>query len=100
MGIPTDDQRERGTAIIAAAIVGAALILSWGMSRSDQRYQLASSGDAVIRMNTDSGEMIACNAQKCSRVEPPIRAKTFGPLTVEIGESDEPRALPAPSNQQ
>jgi hypothetical protein len=51
-------------------------------------------------MDTDSGELIACNAQRCSRVQPPARAKTFGPLTVEIGDKDdEQKALPAPGNQ-
>lgn len=34
----------RGSAMIAAAIVGAALILSWGMSGSQQRYQVAGGG--------------------------------------------------------
>jgi hypothetical protein len=99
MSTPTDDRRDRGSGIIAAAIVGAALILSWGMSRSEPRYQLASSGEAVIRMDTDSGELIACNTQRCSQVQPPDRAKTFGPLTVEIGDSQQPKALPAPTNQ-
>ena len=74
------------------------MILSWGMSRSEPRYQLASAGDAVVRMDTDSGELIACNAQRCSRVQPPDRARTFGPLTVEIGDDEEQKALPAPEN--
>ena len=100
MDQPADDRRDRGSSIIAAAILGAALILSWGMSKSEPRYQLASSGEAVIRMDTDSGELIACNAQRCSRVQPPDRAKTFGPLTVEIGDSDEQTKLPAPTNEQ
>ena len=98
MGTPDNDSRDRGPGIIAAAIVGAALILSWGMSGSESRYQLASAGDAVVRMDTDSGELIACNAQRCNRIEPPARAKTFGPLTVEIGDDEQNKALPAPSN--
>jgi hypothetical protein len=50
-------------------------------------------------MDTDSGELFACNAQRCSRVQPPARAKTFGPLTVEIGDSGgEQKALPPPAN--
>jgi len=100
MSTPDDNRRDRGPGIIAAAIVGAALILSWGKSNSEPRYQLASSGDAVVRMDTDSGEMIACNTQRCNRVRPPDRAKTFGPLTVEIGDNAEKKAppLPAPSN--
>jgi hypothetical protein len=95
MSTQGDERRDRGRAFIAAAIVGAALILSWGRSSSEPRYQLASSGDAVIRMDTDSGELIACNAQRCSRVQPPARARTFGPLTVEIGDDEENKALPA-----
>ena len=98
MSTPDDDRRNRGSAFIAAAILGAALILSWGKSNSEPRYQLASSGDAVVRMDTDSGEMIACNAQRCNRVRPPDRAKTFGPLTVEIGDDAENKALQAPAN--
>ena len=98
MSTPTDDRGDRASGIIAAAIVGAALILSWGMSKSEPRYQLASSQGAVVRMDTDSGEMIACNAQRCTRVQPPDRAKTFGPLTVEIGDSEEPPKPPAPAN--
>lgn len=88
----------RGPGIIAAALIGAALILSWGNSRDEPRYQLASSGDGVVRMDTDSGEMIACNAQRCSRVQPPDRSKTFGPLTIEVGEEAEKRGPPAPAN--
>ena len=93
-----DNHRDRGPGIIAAAIVGAALILSWGNSNSEPRYQLASAGDGVVRMDTDSGEMIACNSQRCSKVEPPSRAKTLGPLTVEIGDDAEKKAPPAPAN--
>jgi hypothetical protein len=99
MSSPNDERRDRGPGIIAAAIVGAALILSWGMGRSEPRYQLASAGEAVVRMDTDSGELVACNAQRCSRVQPPDRAKTFGPLTVEIGDEDDQKALPPIANQ-
>lgn len=84
---------ERGSVLIAAAIVGAALVISWGMSNSQPRYELAASGDTVVRMDTDSGELIACNQQRCVRVEPPDRAKTFGPLTVQFQSKPE-TALP------
>jgi hypothetical protein len=93
-----EDNRRKDSAIIAVAIVGAALILSWGISKDEPRYQIASSGDGVVRMDTDSGEMIACNGQGCRRIEPPSRAKTFGPLTIEVGDDAEKKAPPAPAN--
>ena len=98
MSESNDNRTDKGSSIIAVAIVAAALILSWGLSGDEPRYQLASSGDGVVRMDTDSGEMIACNAQRCRRVEPPDRAKTFGPLTVEIGDDAEKTEPPAPVN--
>lgn len=91
---------DRGSVLIAASVIGAALILSWGMSSSEPRYQLAASGDTVVRMDNDSGELLACNRQRCARVEPPARAKTFGPLTFEIGDSEKTPALPAPEENQ
>ncbi len=98
MSTPGDDRPDhRGSAFIAAAILGAAMILSWG-GPDEPRYQLASSGDGVVRMDTDSGEMIACNAQRCSRVQPPARARSFGPVTFEIGDDAEKKAPPATSN--
>ena len=84
----------RDGALIAGAIVLSALILSWGISRGEPRCALAAAGDTVVRMDTDSGELIACNEQRCARVEPPDRAKTFGPLTVQFDSETEP-ALPA-----
>ena len=89
-----EDQRNKGSAIIAVAIVAAAFILSWGNSRDEPRYQIVSSGDGVMRMDTDSGEMMACNAQRCARVQPPDRAKTFGPLTIQVGDEAEKKAPP------
>lgn len=96
----SDEGRERpdsGNRMIAAAIVGAALILSWGSGKSEPRYQIASAGDAIARMDSDSGEMIACNTSGCRQIEQPDRAKTFGPLTVQI-DGDDKKALPAPGN--
>ncbi|NUT00263.1 MAG: hypothetical protein HOP96_04755 [Sphingomonas sp.] len=95
-----DEQRlspppvDRGKALIAAAILGGALVLSWGVSGNGFRYQIAASGDTVVRLDTDSGEMIACNRQRCTRVESPDRAKTFGPLTIHF-DSKETNALAA-----
>ena len=98
MSNPSDERTDRGPGIIAAAIVCAALILSWGLTKSEPRYQITSAGDSVVRMDTDSGELIACNTKGCNRIEAPDRAKTFGPLTVQI-DSDDNKALPAPANQ-
>ena len=99
MSNANDDRASRGPGIIAAAIVGAALVLSWGLSSDEPRYQLASSGDGIVRMDSDSGEMIACTAQGgCRRIEAPDRAKTFGPLTIEVGDDAEKKAPPAPAN--
>ena len=89
------NQTDRGSALIAAAIVAAAAILSWGTSDSAPKYQLASSGSAVVRMDTDSGAMIACDIQRCVQIKQPDRAKTLGPLTLRIGNSDDG---PAPAN--
>jgi hypothetical protein len=94
----SDSNDNRGPGIIAAAIIGAALILSWGMGKSEPRYQIASSGDGIVRMDTDSGELIACTAQGCRRIEQPDRAKTFGPLTIEVGDDAKKKAPPAPAN--
>ena len=98
---PEPPRRLSDGALIAGAIVAAALILSWGWSGSAPKYQLAGSGSGVVRMNTDSGELIACNQQRCTRVEPPDRAKTLGPLTVQFRSKPEP-ALPksAPETKQ
>lgn len=94
----SDSSDNRGPGIIAAAIVGAALILSWGLSSDGPRYQIAPAGDGVVRMDSDSGEMIACNAQACRRIEAPDRAKTFGPVTIQVDRDEDNEALPAPGN--
>jgi hypothetical protein len=86
--------------LIAGSIVAAALILSWGLSSDEPRYELAASGDTIVRMDTDSGELIACNNQGCRRIVAPARAKTFGPLTVEFNESNEAKALPTPARPE
>src|SRR5215208_6560431 len=89
----------RSSVLIAAAIVGGSLILSWGMSSSQPKYQLAASGDTVVRMDTDSGELIACNQQRCARVEPPDRAKTLGPLTLQFDQAPKPQLSPRKTEQ-
>ena len=82
------DSRPTGNTLLAGAIVAAAFIVSWGGSGDQPRYQLAASDAAVYRMDTDSGELIACVPAGCTRVEPPDRAKSFGPFSLSIGDSD------------
>ena len=84
----------QGNGVIAAAIVLAALILTWGSSSSQPRYQIAASGTEVVRLDTDSGALIACNPQGCRQIEEPDRAKTFGPLTLVFSGK-----APATANQ-
>ena len=96
---PPQMRADRGRVLIAAAVIGAAFVLSWGMSSSQPRYQLAASGDMVVRMDADRGELIACNQQRCARVEPPDREKVIGPLTVKY-QSKAEAALPAPKPEQ
>ena len=88
---------ERGRTLIAAAIVAASLIVYWGMPEAP-RYQIAASGTAVIRLDNDSGEMIACDVQRCTRIMAPDRAKTI--KLFEGGAGKSPPALPPPQNQQ
>ncbi len=90
---------KQGNGVIAAAIVLAALILSWGSSSSQPRYQIAASGSEVVRLDTDSGELLGCNPQGCRRIEEPDRAKTLGPLKVVLSgkgptTGSEPQKLP------
>lgn len=75
----------QGNGVIAAAIVIAAVIVSWGSSGSQPRYQIAGSGSMIVRLDTDSGELIGCDQQGCRRIEAPDRAKTWGPLRVVFG---------------
>jgi len=86
----------RHSVLIAGSIVAAALILSWGMPRSTPRYQLAASGDMIVRLNTESGVMIACSQQRCARVATPRHGEHFGPVTIEQDAAPAP-ALPKPA---
>jgi len=97
--ISPDQAANRHSVLIAGSILGAALILSWGMPRSTPKYQLAASGDTIVRMNTESGTMIACTPQRCARVELPSHSEKFGPVTIEHGSTAAP-ALPKPAPQQ
>ena len=91
-----------GNGLLAAAIVAAALIISWNSSGSEPRYQLAATDNGVVRMDTDSGAMIACDLQRCRPIEAPARAKTFGPLSITVDSDEQKPAVeqkpPAPAN--
>jgi hypothetical protein len=82
--------RFSGSGPIALAIVAAALILAWSGGGDEPRYQLAASGSAVYRMDTDSGEIIACTERGCARVEAPDRAKTLGAIELRLPGGREP----------
>lgn len=78
--------------MIALAIVTGAFIVSWGGGDDEPRYELAASGSAVYRMDTDSGEIIACTERGCARVEEPDRSKTMRGLQLRLpgGREEEP----------
>ena len=94
---PPRPATERGSAMIAAAIVAAALVIYWGMPE-EPRYQVAGSGSAVVRLDTNSGEMIACEMQRCARIMAPDRAKTIGAIGFQ--RTTPQKQLPAPANSQ
>ena len=62
-----------GRRIGGALVLGGALIglgLYWGGDSGDeaQRYQAFAADGEVFRVNTDSGTIIACNANRCVQV--------------------------------
>jgi hypothetical protein len=85
---PGPGRSDRGSTIIAGAILAASLVLYWGMSNSAPRYQLAASGSSIVRMDTDSGAVISCDAQRCRQIQPPDRARTLGAIGIEIGRDE------------
>ena len=93
---PPRSPAERGFTLIAAAIVAASLVIYWGMPEAP-RYQLAASGSAIVRLDTDSGEMMACDTQRCARIMAPDRAKTIGAITIQRGKPTE--QLPPPKSE-
>ena len=78
------ENRPAGNTLIAVAIVAAAFIVTWNRPSDQPRYQLAASDAAVYRMDTDSGELIACVPTGCTRVEAPDRAKTIGSFSLSF----------------
>ncbi len=62
-----------GRRIGGALVLGGALIglgLFWGGDSGDeaQRYQAFAADGEVFRVNTDSGTIIACNANRCVKI--------------------------------
>ena len=94
----TREPKVRDATLISAAIVAASLIISWGSSDSTPRYQLASAGDAVVRLDNDSGEMLACDATRCARVRQPDRSASLGIFGIRIEDSKKD-ALPPPDEK-
>jgi hypothetical protein len=93
-----DDRRFRpaqGSGAIALAIVAAAFILAWASPNPVPRYQLAAANGSIVRLDTDSGAIIACSASGCRQIRQPDRAKTLGPIGIQIGKDNEPAQLPA-----
>jgi len=68
-------------ALLAAAIICSALILSWGSPSSAPRYQVAASGNEIVRLDTDSGSLIACDLQKCHQIQAAAPKQTLNPIT-------------------
>ncbi len=68
-------------ALLAAAIICGALILSWSSPRTSPQYQLAASGNAIVRLDTDSGALIACDLQTCHQIQGAAPKQTLNPIT-------------------
>jgi len=49
----------QGAGPIALAIIAAAFILAWASPNPVPRYQLAAGGGSVVRLDTDSGAILA-----------------------------------------
>lgn len=64
------DLAERAIRMIAIAIAmaGAMIALALYWRPPPPRYQVVTIGDQVVRLNTRSGTMVACNVQKCGFV--------------------------------
>jgi len=67
--------------LLAAAIIVAALILSWGSPSSALRYQLAASGNEIVRLDTNSGALIVCDERACHQIQAAASKQTSNPLT-------------------
>jgi hypothetical protein len=85
----------QGTGAIALAIIAAAFILAWASPNPVPRYQLAAGSGSVMRLDNDSGAILACDMKGCRQVQLPDRAKTLGPIGFQIGKDNSAAELPA-----
>ncbi len=58
-------ERVAGKIVTGIVIAGALGALAIYARPGPPRYQAMVSGNVVIRLNTDSGSMIACNLERC-----------------------------------
>lgn len=92
--------RIRGTGAIALAIVAASIILSFSSwTAAPPRYQIAAANGVIVRLDTDSGALLACELERCRQVQPPARAAVLNPLNnivrnIEGRTAEQPKRLP------
>jgi hypothetical protein len=90
-------RRLAGALMVAGALIGVGIYMGSGGDEAP-RYQAFSAGGEVFRVNTDSGTVIACNAQRCTRILDRDRdLMENGGNT--LFQSPPPTALPAPAGQ-
>ena len=62
-------RRIGGAIVLAGALIGIGLYAGSGRGGSEApRYQAFSADGEVFRLNTDSGSIIACNANRCMQI--------------------------------
>jgi hypothetical protein len=101
------DFLERSIRMIAVAIAmaGALIALAIYWRPGPARYQAVTVGDQVVRLNTRSGSMVACNVQKCGFVIHESRGidenrgyALLPPMAAPVTQSTPQKsAIPAPS---
>lgn len=92
-------RRLGGAIAIAGALIGAGIYMSSGDDEEPQTYQAFAADGEVFRVNTDSGTIIACNAQRCFKVleRGQDLAEDAGNTLFKVPAAAQPPAqLPAP----
>jgi hypothetical protein len=96
-------ERAIRTIAIAIALAGALIALAIYWRPSPPRYQVVTMGDQVVRLNTHSGTMVACNVRECgyvireSRGIGENRGYALLPPQAAPATQPAPRAVPAPT---